>query len=236
MNKQEYLDALEQSLKAHRVPDIGDIIAEYEQHFEFKLRDGYSESKVAAKLENPDVIAEQFAKHCGGKQKAAGKGVLTRILLPFADLFAGLFFILLVCWVIAIGAFTIAFAALGVSLAAGFNLAGIIPYMPYAGSLVLGVAVLSLSVLAAVAAIYCCMFLKQLFKAYRRWRKNKLNSGSPLPPLSKHPDIADRTRRRLRNTALVALVIFCICSMAALFILFAHAGFKPFWHEWRWFE
>ena len=43
MNKREYLAQLERELKRNHVPDAGEILNEYAQHFAFKLADGYSE-------------------------------------------------------------------------------------------------------------------------------------------------------------------------------------------------
>ena len=47
MNKAEYLGALEAELKAREASDIDEIIAEYSEHFDFKLADGFSESEIA---------------------------------------------------------------------------------------------------------------------------------------------------------------------------------------------
>ena len=43
MKKQEYLAALSGELKKLDVPDAEEIVTEYEQHFAFKLADGFSE-------------------------------------------------------------------------------------------------------------------------------------------------------------------------------------------------
>ena len=51
MTKQEYIDALTKALKIKKVKEIDEIISEYEDHFAFKITDGYSEEEVAAKLE-----------------------------------------------------------------------------------------------------------------------------------------------------------------------------------------
>ena len=47
-------------LKARGVADAADIEEEYEQHFAFKLADGYSEEEIAAKLGGPAKLAAQF--------------------------------------------------------------------------------------------------------------------------------------------------------------------------------
>ena len=60
MTKQEYLDTLTKALKTNKVKEIDEIVSEYEDHFAFKIADGYSEEEVAAKLEKPEIIAAQF--------------------------------------------------------------------------------------------------------------------------------------------------------------------------------
>lgn len=67
MNKAEYLGALEAELKAREASDIDEIIAEYSEHFDFKLADGFSESEIAVKLGAPEKIAEQFEEESGEK-------------------------------------------------------------------------------------------------------------------------------------------------------------------------
>ena len=40
MTKSQFLQSLETELKSRRLPDAGEILEEYEQHFAFKLADG----------------------------------------------------------------------------------------------------------------------------------------------------------------------------------------------------
>lgn len=60
MNKREFLAQLERELKRNHVPDAGEILNEYAQHFAFKLADGYSEEEIAARLGDPAALAAQF--------------------------------------------------------------------------------------------------------------------------------------------------------------------------------
>ena len=59
MTKNQFIDLLKEELKHNNVPDAEDIIEEYEQHFSFKLADGYSEEKISAKLGDPKSLADQ---------------------------------------------------------------------------------------------------------------------------------------------------------------------------------
>ena len=43
MKKHEFMERLANELRRRNVADSADVIEEYEQHFAFKLADGYSE-------------------------------------------------------------------------------------------------------------------------------------------------------------------------------------------------
>lgn len=57
MKKNEFMTKLVDELKKRGVEDADDVAAEYEQHFAFKLADGYSEEEIAAKLGDPAALA-----------------------------------------------------------------------------------------------------------------------------------------------------------------------------------
>lgn len=57
MKKNEFMTKLADELKKRGVEDADDVAAEYEQHFAFKLADGYSEEEIAAKLGDPAALA-----------------------------------------------------------------------------------------------------------------------------------------------------------------------------------
>lgn len=57
MKKNEFMTKLADELKKRGVVDADDVAAEYEQHFAFKLADGYSEEEIAAKLGDPAALA-----------------------------------------------------------------------------------------------------------------------------------------------------------------------------------
>ena len=94
MTKHEFMARLASELHKRNVADAADVIEEYEQHFAFKLADGYSEEEIAAKLGNPEELAAQF-ESSGAPKAARGSRALTVAGLCFVDLFAGLFFVLL---------------------------------------------------------------------------------------------------------------------------------------------
>jgi len=234
MNKQEYLYELERALKASHVRDSADILEEYAEHFDRKLKDGYGEEEIAARLASPKDIAGQFAeiKPAGG----AGKGVRAVLAtgLGFADIVVGSFFIMLYAWVLALGAFAIVCAGLGFAVAAGIPLWNIIPEMPYYCALFLGTALLALAVLTSMGTEYCRLYTTQLLRVYIRWHR-KVMGDSGRPPLTMHPQIGAKKRRIMRNIVLVSLVIFVLCFVVGLGSMMIAAGSIEPWHVWHWF-
>ena len=73
MKKHEFMARLENELRRRNVADSADVIEEYEQHFAFKLADGYSEEEIAARLGNPEELAAQFAETDAPNQKGNNK-------------------------------------------------------------------------------------------------------------------------------------------------------------------
>lgn len=103
MTKLEFMNQLASELHKRNIADAADVLEEYEQHFAFKLSDGYSEEEIAARLGSPADLAAQFEPvPQGAKRRSAA---LTWLWLGWVDVFFGLFAILLlalfaVCFVL----------------------------------------------------------------------------------------------------------------------------------------
>ena len=238
MTKNEYLSTLEKALRANHIPDTNDILAEYEQHFTFKMADGYGENEIAAKLENPEVLAKQFLQS-GTVSRRGLSSFLMTIALVFVGIFAVSFFIVLFAWVVVMFALIVSSLAGGILMIFNWNIAGLIPPMPYLGSVLLGVCLLAFSVLVAVGTIYCYRLFIQLVKSYIRWNRNVLagtNGSYTHPSLPKYPQLSAVARRRLRATASVALALFGVTFVVGYFVLALLAGNVEFWHVWNWFQ
>lgn len=95
MKKNEFLNQLREELEKRNVPDAADILEEYAQHFDLKLADGFFEEEIAARLGNPAMLAAQFGEAEAAPRQRDGSKALTVMGLGFADVFAGLFFLLL---------------------------------------------------------------------------------------------------------------------------------------------
>lgn len=229
MTKSEYIAALGRELRRRGVQDSGDVIEEYEQHFAFKLADGSTEEEIAARLGSPAALAAQFAQP---GTSHGGRG-LTAVGLGFAWVFASLLFVLLAAWAVVMAAFTLACAVCAVCLAAGADMGGIIPDMPYLCSVVYAVALAALAVLSAVGTLYYAAFVRQLIRAWMRLSHNVLASArgeATLPPLPVAPRFSPAKARVLRRIALVSLAIFAAGFVLAAVLSMVLAGSVEFWH------
>ena len=234
MDRTTYMQEFERYLRAKHLPDIDMILEEYNEHFDFKLADGYSEEEIAARLGSPKDLSAQFTSETV-PLKGAGR-VVIGIGLGFSDLVVSLATIPLFAWVVVLGAFAVVCAATGVFLITGLNIAALIPYMPYAGALLLGVACIALAVLAAVGTIYSNFYSVHLVKLYANWHRRVLaGGGHTAPPMAKFPRLTPTNARKLRTITMAGLVIFGVSCVVGLVVLIVMAGFEAPWHHWGWF-
>lgn len=234
MNKVEYLNALERELRSRNIGDIEEIISEYSQHFDMKSADGYSEEETAARLGKPRVIASQFVS-LEGSNNAARPVLIAGAVI--SDIFAVIFFALLFAWVAILAAASLAFAFTGVLLIFKLNIQGLLPPMPYAGNLFIGISLPALSLSVAAGAIYCFYYFKHLLKIYFRWHKNLFAGGANIyPPQPKHPQLPLKLKRRLRSITLISMTVFFISFIIGYAVMAIIAGSFEFWHVWNWFQ
>lgn len=234
MTKQEYLSQLKNELKRNGVADADDVVSEYEQHFLFKLADGFSEEEIAAKLATPESIAAQFAGiRSEGKRKSGKKGLLI-LWLTLIGVFEVMLYAAFFWFIGALFCGSLVPAALGVELIAGLNFMNILPPMPYGGALVFGVMLIALGVMLFLFAVYCFAFLRQMVRASLRWRKNMLGDEAlPLLPLS--PQFSPKTRRAIRGVLLWSVLLFGITFITGYMVLGFYTHSLGFWHALGWF-
>lgn len=238
MTKNEFLKQFDDELRRRNINDADEITEEYRQHFTFKLADGYSEEEIAAKLGDPVKLAMQF-EQTEKPQSVGGRKPVVVIGLCIADVFAGLFFIMLAAWGLVMAACAISSIAVAAALFGEFNIYEIIPDMPYWCGVILAISFTALTALIAVGCIYYTAFLRQLLKSFARFQHNVLASASgraTLPPVAINPQIPAKTNRRLRSTALISLLMFAACFVLAYIVCSLSAGTMEFWHSWGWFE
>ena len=234
MTRQDYLNELKNELTKHAVTDAEDILMEYEQHFQFKLADGFTEEEVAAKLGSTAQIAMQYVGIPGESKAKGGKKFLLVLWLTIIGIFEVMLYGAFLYFIVALFVASLVPAALGVELIAGLNYLNILPPMPYFGAIIFGIALLSLCVILVVFAIYCFAYLRQMVRASLRWRRNLLREEAlPLLPMS--PQFKPKTRRALRTILLWAVLVFAISFVAGFTALSLYTHSLGFWHALGWF-
>lgn len=236
MKRDEFLSKLKNELKKNNIID-DDIISEYEQHFAFKMADGFSEEEIAAKLGDPAVLAAQF-ENTNEDKKYGGKKTIAVIGLSFADFFTGIFFSLLIAWEAVMAVFSLANVVLAMCLFTGISPWSFIPPMPYWCGLVFGLSIVALAVLTAVGCIYFAAYIRQLMRSYGRFHHNIIAAASGnavLPALAIHPKLPAKTNRRIRSVALFSLAVFAVCFVLGMIVSMISSGALEFWHAWGWF-
>ena len=237
MTKTEFLSKLTHELYKNKIADTEDIISEYEQHFAFKLADGFSEEEICAKLGEPVLLASQF-ENTQNSSNSGGKKFLTITGLCISDLFVGAFFVLLALWVIVMVATSVVFLILAVCLFGKLNIYSLIPEIPYWCGVILGISSASLAVLSAIGCIWFAAFLCQLVRSFSRFHHHAIAAASGnaiLPALTISPQFSPKTNRRMRSAALIALALFAASFVLAMIASMLSAGAFQFWHVWGWF-
>ncbi|NLX63416.1 MAG: DUF1700 domain-containing protein [Clostridiaceae bacterium] len=237
MTKNEFLLQLKNELKKNNISDLDDILSEYEQHFAFKLADGYSEEEIAAKLGDPTELASQFIPNAPEK-KHGGRKLVTVIGMVFADLFAGAFFLMLFIFAVVMGIVTVAAAIIGICLLGGFSFNNIIPGMPYLCAFIFSISFFAFALLSTAACLYFVVFTRQLIRSYKRFHINVLAGSSgkaTLPSLPVYPLLSHKFKRRLRMLVLSSLTVLAVSLVSGYIISAITAGNLEFWHVWGWF-
>jgi len=237
MTKSEFLLKLADELKKNNIADADDIISEYEQHFAFKMADGFTEEEIAAKLGNPEYLASQFENTCEDK-KSGGKKAASVIGLCIIDIFAGTFFLLLMAWELIMAAFSICSLVVAVCLLGRINPRSLIPPMPYLPGVVFGLSLAALSILSVTGCIYFAAFMRQLMRSYSRFHQNTIaaaSGGAVLPSIGIYPRLPAIINRRIRTVAMFSLVLFTTCFVLGMALSMIISGSLEFWHAWGWF-
>ena len=234
MTKNEYISALGRELKRLGVPDVGDVLEEYEQHFAFKGADGSTEEEIAARLGAPAEVAAQFA----APGAASGSAALVKLGVGLMWVFAALFFVLLIAWAVVMAAFALACAVCAVCLAAGIDAGGLLPQMPYYCAVIFAVSLAALAVLSVVGTAYYAAFVCALMRSWARFAHNSVASASGravLPPLPAVPRLGAETGPRARLATRISLAVFAACVVLGAVMSMISAGALEFWHVWNWF-
>lgn len=235
MDKKTYLSNLRNELKKVGIEEIDEIIEEYQEHFELKQKLGKTEEEIANKLASPEYIAKEYAQSLSiTNSNEKFSKVTMAIGLGFIDIVMFMVLILLIGWVIVLASFSLVLLVLSFLLITNLNIADLIPYIPYYGRLISGIACLSLSISSFLGTVYCYFYIKQWVKAYLRWHKNVLNN-KVYPNLSLSPE------KVIGNFNTRLIMMFSFIAAGSLLIIFTilmmiDANSFEFWHEWNWFQ
>ncbi|MEA5060459.1 MAG: DUF1700 domain-containing protein [Candidatus Pelethousia sp.] len=236
MNRQMFLEELKQQLKANRVPDIDEIIAEYADHFLHKAADGYTEEEIVNALGDAKELARAYASD--GKIAESPARLPRLIGLGLADVLIMPLFLLALVWVAALAIAVLAFVFAGAWLIISPSSPArmlLLPHMPYLPGALLGAGILALGGLFGVLTVQCFLLVKKLWAAFLRWHRS-VQTGRKLPPYVLFPLVEGKAKRRLRRVALACSVMFAVCFTAAYAWMAFAAGNFEFWHVWRWFQ
>ena len=232
MKKSEFMEKLKNGLAVVVSPEeIAEIAAEYEEHFEYKSREGYTEEEISKKLGDPAELAKEYSD---GNKRTKSNKALTATALAVLSIPAFMTYLLAWGAVLVAGATSIASFVTGFCLITHINVAGLIPQMPYLSALLGGISLFGMALTAAIGCYYLAMYVKRWGTVYVSWMKSEIN-GQKTPPQSKHPAIAVKTAFRLKlfvTAGLLVFIGFLIACYAAMCI--AAGSFEP-WHVWNWF-
>ena len=67
MTRNEFVT--QRTAELHKRNVAADVVEKYQQHFSFKLADGYSEEEIAARLGDPVALAAQFGEAEAGERR-----------------------------------------------------------------------------------------------------------------------------------------------------------------------
>ena len=239
MNKKEFMDKLKNSLLESGISDIDDILNEYEEHFLFKMADGFSEEEVSLKLGEPKELAKQFVQEAPVIKVKKKNRFFTGLGLGFLDIFVGCIFLVLFIGVIALAAVAISSATAGVLLITKMNIASLLPVMPYKSAVMFSVGLIALAILAFITVVYGFLWFKQLLVSYSRFHKNcmaKASNKAVYPAKATFLQVSGKLKRTLRGTILVSLVIFLVAFIGGYAVSALEAKALEFWHVWEWFQ
>ncbi|MDD2260947.1 MAG: DUF1700 domain-containing protein [Clostridia bacterium] len=239
MNKKEFMDKLKNSLLESGISDIDDILNEYEEHFLFKMADGFSEEEVSLKLGDPKELAKQFVQEAPVIKVKKKNRFFTGLGLGFLDIFVGCIFLVLFIGVIALAAVAISSATAGVLLITKMNIASLLPVMPYKSAVMFSVGLIALAILVFITVVYGFLWFKQLLVSYSRFHKNcmaKASNKAVYPAKATFLQVSGKLKRTLRGTILVSLVIFLVAFIGGYAVSALEAKALEFWHVWEWFQ
>ena len=238
MKQTEFIKLLAKTLNENKVIDIEEIVEEYNDHYEYKLLDGYTEDEISKKLGNPTDLASQYETSDITQSESSHK-VLIYTGLLFGDIFMAMFYIILISWIIVSSAFSVVNFAIFGTLFIGVIPFSWFPVIPYWCGAILSISLLSLGVFMIVVTYYSYLYLKQVFKSYKRFHNNSINQvchRPTLPSISSTPILNKKTSRLVRKVIQLSLTTFAVSFILGYVVCSITSGNIEFWHAFGWFQ
>jgi len=232
MTKNEYLEELKKELKKYNVADIDEIIADYEEHFNYKSEEGKTEEEIVRKLSSPENLAKEYSKIDAHVNKFEKNTKITGLTFLSVPVFMAYIFVL--ASVIVLGVFSLVSAVTGFCLITGLNIAGLLPQMPYFPAFAMGIAFFGLTILTAIGTVYLFLYAKQWGKAYLRWCNNIANN-SHYPSVALVPKLSKKYAHKLKLATMIGLVCFVSAFVIGYTSMCIIAKSLEPWHVWHWF-
>ncbi len=185
MNRDEFIQTLNQGL--HGIPEyeINDILYDYEEHFEIGLSKGKTEKEIAKELGDPKSIAKSyrvFSKISEAENNPSPKNLFKAILAAMALGFFNLVivlgpFLLMVGLIFGLYVVSVSFIVGGIGSFFGTIVSPFIPYTINIGfrpitSISMGIGLIALGLLMLIGSFYLSKLLYQGTIRYLKWNIN----------------------------------------------------------------
>jgi uncharacterized membrane protein len=189
MNKKEFFDLLKEELKDLPESELGEILADYEEHFEIGKSKNKSEKEIVEKLGDPSTIAKEFKTNILVKKAEQNTTFSNVTRVVFASLGLG-FFNLIFVFGPFVGALAVLLSLFVTAIAlvvSGFGTmfaAVLSPYLPWIqlDANPISVVLLSISIicggcLMAIATYYVSKLFFSLTLKYIKLNLNIITKG-----------------------------------------------------------
>lgn len=182
MNRNEFIQKLNDDLKSLPESEIKDILYDYEEHFEIGLSKGKTEEQISKELGDPRSISKSYRAssmiskaETNPSPKSFFKALLAAMALGFLNLIIVLGpFLLVVGLLIGLYGISIGFIIGGISLLIGSIIAPISSFfininLPILTSVSFGIGLSALGILLLLASFYLSKLLYKATIKYLKW-------------------------------------------------------------------
>ena len=251
MDGQEFLFSLKGELERANCTESEYVLSRYEEYFELRRQDGYTDAETLKRLKSPreivaPILEARAKKEAGPKagRRAFGdrSGLLPVFTVAAIDFLAGLFFVLMGAMWLGGAADCISLVYAGAALIGGKNPLFMLKHVEiyfadYWSGALIGLSLMVLAALIAMLLMFFAALLRQLFRAVARIDHNIMSfrrARAYLPPFCISFGLSRQASRRLRMALGFALILFSLCFALGFISASVSAGEIRFWSAWKW--